>query len=93
MGGGKLSPFYKNLALWLVISLMMILLFNLFNQPRSSQDKIIFSDFLIALERGEVREVTIQGHNLYGRYNNLKEFKTFSPSYPDLIKALKDKNV
>jgi cell division protease FtsH len=93
MGGGKLSPFYKNLALWLVISLMMILLFNLFNQPRSSQDKIIFSDFLIALERGDVREVTIQGHNLYGRYNNLKEFRTFAPSYPDLIKALKDKNV
>jgi cell division protease FtsH len=93
MGGGKLSPFYKNLALWLVISLMMILLFNLFNQPRSSQDKIIFSDFLTALEKGEVREVTIQGHNLYGRYNNLKEFRTFAPSYPDLIKALKDKNV
>jgi cell division protease FtsH len=93
MGGGKLSPFYKNLALWLVISLMMILLFNLFNQPRSSQDKIIFSDFLTALDKGEVREVTIQGHNLYGRFNNLKEFKTFAPSYPDLIKALKDKNV
>jgi cell division protease FtsH len=93
MGGGKLSPFYKNLALWLVISLMMILLFNLFNQPRSSQDKIIFSDFLTALEKGEVREVTIQGHNLYGRYNNLKEFRTFAPSYPDLINALKDKNV
>ncbi len=88
-----MSPFYKNLALWLVISLMMILLFNLFNQPRSTQDKVIFSDFLIALERGEVREVTIQGHNIYGRYNNLKEFKTFAPSYPDLIKALKDKNV
>jgi cell division protease FtsH len=93
MGGGKLSPFYKNLALWLVISLMMILLFNLFNQPRPSQDKVIFSDFLTALERGEVREVTIQGHNIYGRYNNLKEFRTFAPSYPDLIKALKDKNV
>jgi cell division protease FtsH len=93
MGGGKLSPFYKNLALWLVISLMMILLFNLFNQPRSTQDKVIFSDFLMALEKGEVREVTIQGHNIYGRYNNLKEFRTFAPSYPDLIKALKDKNV
>jgi cell division protease FtsH len=93
MGGGKLSPFYKNLALWLVISLMMILLFNLFNQPRTSQEKVIFSDFLAALERGEVKEVTIQGHNIYGRYSNLKEFRTFAPSYPDLIKALKEKNV
>jgi cell division protease FtsH len=88
-----LSPFYKNLALWLIISLMMILLFNLFNQPRSTQEKVIFSDFLAALERGEVKEVTIQGQNISGRYVNRKEFRTFAPSYPDLIKALRDKDV
>jgi cell division protease FtsH len=88
-----LSPFYKNLALWLIISLMMILLFNLFNQPRATQEKVIFSDFLAALERGEVKEVTIQGHNIFGRYVNRKEFKTFAPSYPDLIKALREKDV
>ncbi|HSR12616.1 MAG TPA: ATP-dependent metallopeptidase FtsH/Yme1/Tma family protein, partial [Thermodesulfobacteriota bacterium] len=93
MPGGKLSPFYRNLALWLVISLMMILLFNLFNQPRASQEKVIFSDFLTALEKGEVKEVTIQGHNIYGRYANQKEFRTFAPNYPDLIRALTDKNV
>ena len=93
MGGKNLSPFYKNLALWLVISLMMVLLFNLFNQPRTSQEKVIFSEFLAALERGEVKEVTIQGPNLYGRYANRKEFKTYAPNYPDLIKALKEKDV
>jgi cell division protease FtsH len=93
MGGGKLSPFYKNLALWLIISLMMILLFNLFNQPRATHEKVIFSDFLAALERGEVKEVTIQGQNISGRYINRKEFRTFAPSYPDLIKALREKDV
>jgi cell division protease FtsH len=93
MGGGKLSPFYKNLALWLIISLMMILLFNLFNQPRATHEKVIFSDFLAALERGEVKEVTIQGQNISGRYVNRKEFRTFAPSYPDLIKALREKDV
>jgi cell division protease FtsH len=72
---------------------MLILLFNLFNQPRTSQEKVIFSDFLTSLERGEVKEVTIQGHNISGRYTNLKEFRTFAPSYPDLIKALRDKDV
>ena len=88
-----MSPFYKNLALWLVISLMMILLFNLFSQPKSTQEKVIFSDFLASVERGEVKEVTIQGHNIYGRYANRKEFRTFSPAYPDLIKALREKDV
>ena len=93
MAINKLSPFYKNLALWLVISLMMILLFNLFSQPRTTQEKVIFSDFLAAVERGEVKEVTIQGHNIYGRYANRKEFRTFAPGYPDLIKALREKDV
>jgi cell division protease FtsH len=93
MGEKKLSPFYKNLALWLVISLMMILLFNLFNQPRLSQEKIIFSDFLTALERGEVKEVTIQGNDIYGRTADRKEFKTFAPSYPELIRVLREKDV
>jgi cell division protease FtsH len=91
--GGKLSPFYKNLALWLVISLMMILLFNLFNQPRTNQDKVTFSDFLTAVERGEIREVTIQGHNISGKFSNQKEFRTYAPYYPDLIKALRDRGV
>ncbi len=91
--GGKFSPFYKNLALWVVISLMMILLFNLFNQPRANQEKVTFSDFMTALERGEIREVTVQGHNISGRFSNQKEFKTYAPYYPDLIKALRDKGV
>jgi len=93
MGGNKLSPFYKNLAIWLVISLMMILLFNLFNQPRSSQEKVIFSEFLASLERGEIKEVTVQGHNISGRYANRKEFKTYAPNYPELIKLLREKDV
>jgi len=93
MGEKKLSPFYKNLALWLVISVMMILLFNLFSQPRSTQDKIIFSDFLAALEKGEVREVTVQGPNLHGRLANRKEFKTYAPNYPELVKFLREKDV
>lgn len=88
-----MSPFYKNLAIWLVISVMMILLFNLFNQPRSSSEKIIFSEFLRALDRGEIKEVTIQGHNISGRFANQKEFKTYAPSYPELIKILREKEV
>lgn len=93
MGEKKVSPFYKNLALWVVISVMMILLFNLFNQPRSSSERIIFSEFLSALDRGEIKEVTIQGHNISGRFANRKEFKTYAPNYPELIKILREKDV
>ncbi len=93
MGEKRVSPFYKNLVIWLVISVMMILLFNLFNQPRSASEKIIFSEFLSALDRGEIKEVTIQGHNISGRFANRKEFKTYAPNYPELIKILREKEV
>ncbi len=72
---------------------MMILLFNLFNQPRATQERVIFSDFLTAVDRGEIREVMIQGSNISGRYINNKEFKTYAPNDPNLISVLKDKNV
>jgi cell division protease FtsH len=88
-----MSPFYKNLALWLGISLIMILLFNVFNQPRTEQDKVIFSDFLTALERGDVTEVVVQGNNIYGKYADGKEFKTYTPQDPDLMKALRERDI
>jgi len=89
----KMNPFYKNMALWLAIVLVMILLFNLFNQPKTVQEKIIYSEFRTALENGQIKEVTIQGHNIYGKFTNNKEFKTFAPDDSDLVKDLRKKGV
>jgi len=88
-----MNPFYKNMALWLVIALVMVLLFNLFNQPKAAKQKILFSEFRLAVERGDVREVTIQGNNIYGKFSNGKEFKTYSLDDPDLVKDLMGKRV
>jgi cell division protease FtsH len=88
-----MNPFYKNMALWLVIALVMVLLFNLFNQPKAARQKILFSEFRLAVERGDVREVTIQGNNIYGKFSNGKEFKTYSLDDPDLVKDLMGKRV
>ena len=81
------------MALWLVIALVMVLLFNLFNQPKVAKQKILFSEFRLAVERGDVREVTIQGNNIYGKFSNGKEFKTYSLDDPDLVKDLMGKRV
>jgi cell division protease FtsH len=93
MKGERQNTFYKNLTLWLVISLLMILLFNIFNKPREAQDKIVYSDFLYSVEKGEVIEVDIQGRNIQGKYANGHEFKTYAPEDPELVKILRDKGV
>ena len=84
----------KNLALWLVLILMMILLFNIFNQPPQAQmDKVIFSDFIASVEKGEVEEVLIQGNDISGKHKGGKTFKTYTPNDPELIKILRERGV
>ncbi len=83
----------RNVALWLVLGLMFLLLFNLFNKQQAREPDIIFSEFVAALDKGDLTEVTIQGHNIKGKFHNGERFKTFAPEDPELIKLLRAKGV
>ncbi|MBN2059730.1 MAG: ATP-dependent zinc metalloprotease FtsH [Deltaproteobacteria bacterium] len=87
-----MNPFYKNLALWLVISLMMIMLFQVFKQQERGSTLIDYSDFLKMVENGNVMQVVIQGDNLSG-VSSQGSFKTFAPKDPELISLLRSKGV
>ncbi|CCQ91465.1 Cell division protease FtsH [Nitrospina gracilis 3/211] len=89
-----MNQFYKNLALWLVIGIILIALFNIFNQPITPQSEIVFSEFMNKVENGEVAEVVMQGDHITGKYTDGQTFQTYAPSKdPDLIKSLRDKDV
>jgi len=88
-----LSPLQKNIALWLVISLVFIMLYHFFNQPRGAREEIIFSDFVDYVSKGQVAEVTIQGENVLGSFTNGKSFKTYAPKDSGLVPLLKEKGV
>jgi cell division protease FtsH len=77
----------------MVIGLIVILLFQLFQQNQSPRGEIVFSDFLKKVESGEVREVTLKGNNVSGRLSDGSSFRTFTADYPDLVKSLKDRGV
>ncbi|MDY6843921.1 MAG: ATP-dependent zinc metalloprotease FtsH [Thermodesulfobacteriota bacterium] len=89
----KTNGFSKNLALWLGISIIMILLFNLLSSRVEIQQKITFTDFLDAVESNSIKEVVIQGEKITGRYVDNREFKTYSPYYPNLVHQLNDKRI
>ena len=82
-----MNPFYKNIALWLVISLMMVVLFNLFNKPEPMQDKIPYSEMLGHIDQGEVSQVVIAGNELTGQFVDGRKFRTYAPNDPDLIRT------
>ncbi|MDY6879660.1 MAG: ATP-dependent zinc metalloprotease FtsH [Desulfatiglans sp.] len=87
-----MNPFYKNLALWLVISLLMVMLFQIFKQPSRQSLPVSYSDFLGMVESGGVMEVLIQGDNISG-VSSQGPFRTFAPKDPELIRLLRSKGV
>jgi cell division protease FtsH len=88
-----LNPFYKNIALWLVITLMMIMLYNLFNQQQVPEGKISYTDFLAMVDEERIEGVVIQGQELFVTDINRNRFKVFAPQDSDLIKILRQKGV
>ena len=88
-----MNQFYKNIALWLVIGLIMIALFNLFNQPLTPIKEVIFSDFMNQVSSGNVEEVVVQGDYIKGKLQDGEMFRTNIVSDPELIKFLREKNV
>ncbi len=88
-----MNQFYKNLALWLIIGLIMVGLFQAFNGARALDRNIGYSDFIRSVNQGRVSEVLVQGDNIRGRYLNGKVFQTFAPKDPSLISTLRNKGV
>ena len=88
-----MSPIQKNIALWLSVVLVFVLLINLFSRTPTKRDEINFTEFLNLLERNEISEVTIQGENVEGTLVNNRQFRTFNPGYTKLIESLREKDV
>ena len=67
-----MQNFSKNIALWLIIGLLLIALFNLFQGTSKDQTgySISFSDFMAAVETGNVSEVDIRGNNVEGSFED-----------------------
>ncbi len=84
------NQFGRNLALWVIIGLLLIAVFNLFQSPgqRGPQTRLAFSDFIASVERGQVTDVTIQGQNITGHFSDGRSFGTYAPNDPGLVERL-----
>ncbi|MFQ5682236.1 MAG: ATP-dependent zinc metalloprotease FtsH [Candidatus Binatia bacterium] len=88
-----MNPLSKNLALWLVLGLVFLLLYNLFSKQKGREPEIAFSEFWAAIEKDEIQGVTIQGSHVQGEFKSGERFKTFTPNDPELVKTLREKKV
>ncbi len=87
--------FGRNLALWVIIALLVFSLFNLFqgSSRQEPQAQLAFSDFVTAVEGGEIRDVTMQGNNITGHYRDGRNFSTYAPDDANLVPKLTEGRV
>jgi cell division protease FtsH len=81
--------------MWGVIVLLVLGLYNLFQNPGSIAGKteMPFSTFLTEVDKGNVVSVDIRGSEISGNFKDGKGFKTYSPNYPNLVEKLSAKGV
>src|SRR5215467_5104496 len=88
----------RNFALWVIIVLLLLALFTLFQNPgnRTSSTDISFSELLTEVDKGNVRDVVIQGPEIHGTFTEARggrSFSTYAPNDPNLVQRLYDKHV
>ena len=88
-----MNQFYKNLSLWLVIVLMMVMLYNIFNQQTGTYQEIGYSEFLAMVQDQRVDSVLIQGQELFVTDVNGNKHKSYAPDDAQLIEMLRDNGV
>src|SRR4051794_806492 len=80
----------RNFALWVIIVLLLLALFTLFQNPgqRASSQDIPFSQLLSEIDKGSVRDVVIQGPEIHGTFPTGSTFHTSAPNDPTLVSRL-----
>src|SRR3954465_4958585 len=86
--GDCLNNLIKNVAIWLVIALVLMTVFNQFSTRQSTQKAMEYSQFIEEVKQGRVAKVTIEGRVLKGVKSTGERFTTYSPSDPWLVSDL-----
>ncbi|MAA98139.1 MAG: cell division protein FtsH [Stappia sp.] len=91
-----MNAHFRNFALWVIIGLLLIALFQLFQRQDTRQvgSEIPFSQFLNQAEQGDVTDVTIQGQLITGEFRNGGRFQSYAPeSAGEYVELLRSKGV
>uniref|UniRef100_UPI00037419C1 ATP-dependent zinc metalloprotease FtsH n=1 Tax=Novispirillum itersonii TaxID=189 RepID=UPI00037419C1 len=87
--------FSKNLLLWVIIAVLLVALFNLFqtSTPRTNASSLAFSEFMEHVDRNDIASVTIQGDRVTGQMQTGQTFSVYVPEGANIVTSLRDHNV
>ncbi|MDA8225523.1 MAG: ATP-dependent zinc metalloprotease FtsH [Betaproteobacteria bacterium] len=83
-----MNNMFKNIAIWLVVALVLMTLFNQFNTRQSTQAQMDYSQFLDQVKQGQVAKVVIENHVIKGVRTDGRRFSTYAPTDPWMVSDL-----
>ena len=83
----------KQIALWVIIAIILMTVFNQFSNKNAADNQIVYSQFINEVKQGHVAKVTIEGRVLRGEMNDGKKFNSFAPYDPGMMGDLLKNNV
>jgi cell division protease FtsH len=83
-----LNNLIKNVAIWLVIALVLMTVFNQFSARHQQQSTMEYSQFIDEVKQGTVSKVTIEGRVLRVQKSDGRKYTVYSPSDPWLVSDL-----
>jgi cell division protease FtsH len=88
------QQFYRNMALWVVILVMILLLVTMLRQGETPPPEFAYSDFLTRVETGDVESVLIEEGQIRGKLADGSEFSTYAPNVTEeLLAKMRAQNV
>ena len=87
-----MNQYSRNVALWLVLALMVLIVVNMFQGPQTRDEEISYSEFVSDLKGGRVTDVTVQGNVIRGTLDADRAFRTYGPQ-EDAIERFLDLEV
>ncbi|HZV55721.1 MAG TPA: ATP-dependent metallopeptidase FtsH/Yme1/Tma family protein, partial [Rhodocyclaceae bacterium] len=77
-----MNNLFKNLAIWMVIGIVLMTVFNQFNSRQAALTSMEYSQFLEEVKQGHIAKVVIQGRTLEATTGEGRKITTYAP--PDL---------
>jgi len=89
------NNFGKNFALWIIIGLLLLALFNLFQTSggRGSQGELAYSELVKSVEEKQIADARVQGNTISGHYTNGQSFQTYAPDGTDIVNRMTEAGV
>ena len=88
-----MNNIFKNIAIWLAIAMVLMVIFNLSGVKNSADNQIVYSQFIQEVKDGRIAKVQIDGRVLHGTTQDGKKFNTYAPTDPWLVSDLLKNNV